>query len=107
MIKLKLFILISLLYLQSCDKEVRYTFPAEWEPHHSMIVSFDNEPDADSVVVEMVKHLSKEMKVYCIVLTDSISKILENDFIKSDIDLNKITKVPNYIPGRRNIENTS
>ena len=83
-------VLIYPLYLQSADNEVRYSFPAEWESHQSMIVSFDNKPDADSVVVEMVKHLSKEMKVYCIALSDSISNILEKDFIKRNIDLNKI-----------------
>ena len=38
----------------------------------------------------MVKHLSKEMKVYCIVLTDSISKLLENEFLNNAIDLDRI-----------------
>ena len=61
-----------------------------------MIVSFDNEHDADSVVIEMVKYLSKEMKVYCIVITDSVSKLLENDFKKNGIDLTKIQFITLY-----------
>jgi len=90
MIKQKMFILIFLLIFLSCNNEVKYLLPAEWEAHKAMIVSFDNEPDADSVVIEMVKHLSKEMNVYCIVLTDSISKLLENEFLNNTIDLDRI-----------------
>ncbi len=68
------------------DKESAYFLPAEWEPHQSMIVSFDDDDkSSDSVSVEMVKHLSKEMKVYCMILSDTLIPYYQNWFVKEGI----------------------
>jgi agmatine deiminase len=85
-----IFIILFVFIAYSNENDMQYFLTAEWEPHQAMIVNFENEPEADSVVVEMTKYLSDEMKVYCIVLTDSIGKILENEFLKRGVDLSKI-----------------
>lgn len=85
-----IFIILFVFTACSIENDTQYFLPAEWKSHQAMIVSFDNEPEADSVVIEMTKYLSDEMKVYCIVLTDSIGKILEKEFLKRGIDLSKI-----------------
>jgi agmatine deiminase len=61
-----------------------YFFPAEWEPHRGIIISFDNELKADSASVNMVKALSSSMKVYCIILGDSLIPYYKNWFQKEN-----------------------
>ncbi|MEO6538020.1 MAG: agmatine deiminase family protein [Ferruginibacter sp.] len=65
--------------------------PAEWEPHQAMMVSFnDNDPFADSVSVEIVKAISPVMKVYCVIMSDSMIPYYSNWFLKEGITKDSI-----------------
>lgn len=69
----------------SQERDNSFYLPAEWEPHSGMIVSG---PD-DSAAIEMIKYLSKEMKVYCYIV-DTLEVTYRNNFKEAGIDLDNI-----------------
>ena len=74
-------ILIVALVLVGCHSADNYTLQPEWGPHKAMMVSFnDNDSLADSVSVEIVKAISPYMKVYCVIMGDSMKSYYSNWF---------------------------
>jgi agmatine deiminase len=75
---------------KSKNTDTTYYFPAEWEPHRGMIVSFDNETRADSVSVNMVKAVCCNTKVYCVIAADSLIPYYKSWFQKENLSLDSI-----------------
>lgn len=70
---MKLRIYILALLFAGCQSDKPFYLPAEWDPHKAMMVSFnDDDPAADSVSVEIVKAISPLMKVYCVIMSDTL-----------------------------------
>lgn len=83
---MKLHILILTLFLTGCQSKNSFRLPAEWEPHKAMMVSFnDDDASADSVSVEIVKALSPIMKVYCVIMSDTMMPYYSAWFEKEGI----------------------
>ena len=92
---LNLFLLFPLMIscqLVKTDRD-NYYLPAEWKPHQGMIISFlssTKELKDDSVSVEMVKALSLNMKVYCMILADSLIPSYKKWFKKEGIVMDSV-----------------
>ena len=82
-----LFYFISLILLFSCSQKSKTDFylPAEWEPQAGVIVGGSD----DAATFEMITQLSKEMKVYCIIV-DSAKETYKKKFIDAGIILDSI-----------------
>lgn len=52
-----------------------YTFPAEWEPHAAVWLSYDGSP-IDSVVDHMVRNMDPSTPVVCFIYSDSLLHLL-------------------------------
>ncbi len=79
--------LITLTILCSCNNENKneYYLPAEWEQQTGVILNgFD-----DAATFEMASQLSKEMKIYCIVV-DSAKESIIKKLKEAGIDLDSI-----------------
>ena len=78
---------ISLILLFSCNQKSKTDFylPAEWEPQAGVIVGGSD----DAATFEMITQLSKEMKVYCIVV-DSAKETNKKKFTDAGIILDSI-----------------
>lgn len=82
--RIHIFILASIFV--GCQSEDNLILPAEWEPHKAMMVSFnDNDPFADSVSVEIVKAISPAMKVYCVIMSDTMKTYYSRWFEREGI----------------------
>ena len=88
---MRLQVLILTLFLAGCQSTNSFRLPAEWEPHKAMMVSFnDNDAAADSVSVEIVKALSPIMKVYCVIMSDTLIPYYSAWFKKEGIQKDSI-----------------
>ncbi|MEO6348899.1 MAG: agmatine deiminase family protein [Aquaticitalea sp.] len=84
-INMRILILLLTFFIVGCQSKNSFILPAEWEPHQAMMVSFDNEPFADSVSVGIVKAISPLMKVYCVIKGDTLTSFYSNWFHKEEI----------------------
>ena len=88
---MKFRILILAFFASGCQSKAGFILPAEWSPHKAMMVSFnDNNLSADSVSVEIVKAVSPIMKVYCVIMSDTMINYYSNWFQKEGIQKDSV-----------------